>query len=561
MKRVLIVDDELPIINGLSLLFKRYFQAGYTVIGTAQTGREAIEKCASLSPDIVLMDVQMPGISGLDAIREISQTGATRAFILVTAYERFDIAREALSMGVCDYLLKPVSKDRLEIALHAASTFLDRTQQFNAREIEFKDRQQRLVPLIEEAFFLEIRGDALNHPQSPSWARGEFAKRMPLFKEQLSISEDFGIIGLVSISPSGGDAKSMYERFVSTLRYKTRALVGPLEDGRLCALFLPLRSAKGVENGLSGTKVELEAFREVLKAGFAAELATGELKISFGEPVPLEELGRSYVGALRNFTRSPVSEDFSGSEAKGRSYSIGSLGTPPEDQWSRLNVSCARDTQFFEQIAEGQYALAGQSLEKMLLLIESERTPFPPDLFFSICGALSFAVLKLAGGGVLPDEAYCEFMDFSDLQALWNEGLMQRFAASVRARFLSLQRKAAEAGLHSPFVVKALQYIENHYQEPITLESAAEAIGISPGHLTRLMSDELKRGFAHTLIDFRMRKAKELLKQPALSIREVSKRCGYPDANYFSRLFRRMIGLTPREYAVRQAKGEDANAH
>ncbi len=557
MKRVLVVDDEPPIINGLSLLFKRYFQAAYTVIGVAQTGREAIEKCAQLGPDIVLMDVQMPGITGLDAIREISQTGAPRAFILVTAYERFDIAREALSMGVCDYLLKPVSKDRLEIALQAASTYLDRTQLLNARELEFKDRQQRLIPLIEEAFFLEIRRDALNHAQSPQGARGEFARRIPLFKEQLSIAEDSGIVGFVSLSPAGGDAKSLHERFVSTIRYKTRALVGPLEDGRLCALFLPLRGDKGAENDRSGTRTERDSLHEVLKAGFATELATGELKISFGEPAPLLDLGRSWSGALRNFTRSPLSQDFTSAEAKGAADASESL---LEDPWSRQNAACARDGQFYEQIAEGQYALAGQSFEKMLLPLEGERAALSPNLFFSICGALSFAVLKLAGGGALSGEAYREFMDYSDLQALWSAGLRQRFAASARERFLSLQRGAAEAGLHSPFVVKALQYIESHYQEQITLESAAEAVGISPGHLTRLMSDELKRGFAHTLIDFRMRKAKELLRQPALSIKEVSMRCGYPDANYFSRLFRRMIGWTPREYAARQSRGEDANA-
>ncbi len=561
MKRVLIVDDELPILNGLSLIFKRYFQTEYTVIGTAQTGREAIEKCASLGPDIVLMDVQMPGISGLDAIHEISQTGATRAFILVTAYERFDIAREALSMGVCDYLLKPVSKDRLEIALHAASTFLDRTQMLNARELEFKEQQKRLLPLIEEAFFLEIRREALTNARTPQGARGDFVRRIPLFKEQLSIAEDSGIIGLVSLSPSDGDAKSMYERFVSTLRYKTRALVGPLDDGRLSTLFLPFRSAKGMGNDQSGTRTAHEALYEVLKAGFATELATGELKVSFGEPTPLEELGRSYLSALRNFTRSPVSEESSGLRASGRSDSTNTSEVLPLDQWNRFNAVHMRDAQFYEQIAGGQYALAGQSLEKVLLPLEGEHAELPASLFFSICGALSFAVLKLAGSGGLSDEAYREFMDFSELQAFWNAGLWHHFAASVRARFQSLQRNAAEAGFHSPLVVKALQYIENHYQEQITLESAAEAVGISPGHLTRLLSEELKCGFARTLIDFRMRKAKELLKQPTLSIKEVSQRCGYPDANYFSRLFRRMIGWTPREFAARQLRGEDANVH
>jgi len=163
-------------------------------------------------------------------------------------------------------------------------------------------------------------------------------------------------------------------------------------------------------------------------------------------------------------------------------------------------------------------------------------------------------------GGVLSENGYREFMDFSDIERLWSDGAFKLFASRVRARFQMLQEKAATAGAHSPFVVRALQYIENHYQEQITLESAAEAIGISAGHLTRLMSDELKRGFARTLIDYRMQKAKELLKNPNVSIREVSQRCGYPDANYFARLFRRQTGQTPREYAARMEKGENSDA-
>ncbi len=157
MKRVLIADDEIPIVNGLQLLFKRYFQDGYLVVGTAQSGREVIEKSKTLAPDIVLMDVHMPGINGLDAIRELSQQGGARAFILVTAYERFDIAREALSMGVCDYLLKPVSKERLEIALQAASSYLDRLHILEEKELEFKERQQTLLPFIKTAFFVYLR--------------------------------------------------------------------------------------------------------------------------------------------------------------------------------------------------------------------------------------------------------------------------------------------------------------------------------------------------------------------------------------------------------------------
>ncbi|HQB07278.1 MAG TPA: response regulator [Rectinema sp.] len=546
MKRVLIADDEIPIVNGLQLLFKRYFQGGYLVVGTAQSGREVIEKSKTLAPDIVLIDVQMPGINGLDAIRELSQQGGTKAFILVTAYERFDIAREALSMGVCDYLLKPVSKERLEIALQAASSYLDRLHILEEKELEFKEHQQKLLPFVKTAFFVYLRQQRGAKDREPRETKRTKALRdeLNLYKEVLHISGEAGVMGIASFSPADGLANSLYEYFCSALQYKTIALAGPLEDNRYCAWFLPLKSK--MDQG-TAAEAEVTAFLELLSSSFSSQLATGELRFACGQPELLENIGCSWDNAVRSFGLS--SESIISSRHRFEEDIIENREEP----------ASAFDAQFYDAIMEGQYAMAGQLLEKLILTVE-EAEAKPRDLYFRIIAALSFWASKLAGGGVLSDNVYRDFMDFSDIEKLWEERFWQLFASAVRSRFQSLQKHAAEVGTHSPFVVKALQYIENNYQEPITLESAAAAIGISAGHLTRLMSDELKRGFARTLIGYRIQKAKELLKMPNISIREVSQRCGYSDANYFARLFRRLTGLTPREYAARMAKGENSDA-
>mgnify|MGYP000914549882 CR=1 FL=1 len=100
MKRILIADDEQPILTGLKLLIKKYHSQDYAVIGEAHNGREAVELAEEASPDIILIDVQMPGLNGLEAIETISRRGINAAFVLITAFERFEIAREALKLGV-----------------------------------------------------------------------------------------------------------------------------------------------------------------------------------------------------------------------------------------------------------------------------------------------------------------------------------------------------------------------------------------------------------------------------------------------------------------------------
>ncbi len=152
MIRILVVDDERPVVEGISHIVRRDLAAEFDVVGTASSGREAIERAAVLSPDLILMDVRMPGISGLDAIREIRRRGSIAAFILITAYERFDIAREAVELAVMDYLLKPVSKDSLSLSLRSAAGSIGRKGEIERREIEHREREEGMRGFVEARF-------------------------------------------------------------------------------------------------------------------------------------------------------------------------------------------------------------------------------------------------------------------------------------------------------------------------------------------------------------------------------------------------------------------------
>jgi two-component system response regulator YesN len=293
----------------------------------------------------------------------------------VTAYERFDIAREALSLGVCDYLLKPVSKERLEIALTAATSYLDRARLLEAREIEFKDRQQRLVPLVQSAFFQDIQIDAAENSEN----RKELSRHLALYREILHLSEEYAIAGIAIFSPLDGNARSLYERFVATLSYKTIALVGPLKDARLCMFMLPVRDReREEENDLLGAEAALRKLNEVLLSVFSAEFATGELKISYGNAERLEHIDVSWKTAVRSFSHSSSLSAFEPS--------------------SELENLYALEAQLYDLISEGQYALAGQVFEKVFVLIEHAQK-LPCDLRSHVEGIIFFAALRLMHGG------------------------------------------------------------------------------------------------------------------------------------------------------------------
>jgi two-component system response regulator YesN len=506
MKRLLLVDDEGPIISGLNLLIKRYFQDRYTVVGEAYSGREAIEKAKELSPDIILIDVQMPGISGLDAIRALSQSGHPIAFILITAYERFEIAREALRLGVCDYILKPVSRDRLEVALNSASLYLERLKIIEERELEYIEREQRLSPFLKEALFYTLTKEKKS------------SQDLGLLLKALKIPYETGCIAFAYFFPQKDSRVScLYHRFSQLVHYKTEALVSDLIDNRYCLILIPVKG-----------KQELGQFQQLIQKEFTVEQAIEELSITYGSIESYSNLQNSWETAFQ---------------------SLLSVQTGLQE-FTTLTWPLELDVSLLKEAEQGHLGSAGKKLEEILSRIARSEKHSEEEMF-RILVLLGSLVLQLAQHKILTDETIKDLFQFRPLVSLWEKGLMELFIETVREHFTRISREAAEQRNYSPLIERALQYIKNHFSEPLTLESVADVVGVSPVTLSRLMSEELGMGFARTLIDHRIKKSQEMLRRGNLSIKEISTTCGYQDPNYFTRLFKSITGMTPREYISR----------
>jgi len=195
------------------------------------------------------------------------------------------------------------------------------------------------------------------------------------------------------------------------------------------------------------------------------------------------------------------------------------------------------------------------------MLIEIQLTAKPHfSLYFRVIGAISVSAASLADAGLLSQSTYAEFMDMSDIQVLWLNNAFDLFSSGVRSRFQLLEERAAKKGEYSPFVVQALHYIEDHYKRA----NKPRICRRSNWHISRPLDAphvkrESKKACAYFNRIIELKKAKELLNKPHMTIREVSQECGYQDPNYFARLFRRITGLTPREYAARAVKGGKAD--
>ena len=151
MYRVLLVDDEPIALDSLEYMLRKN-RKDIEVVGKARSGRDAVEKAYNARPDIVLMDINMPGINGLEAIRRIKETNSSAQFIITTAFDYFDYAVEAMELQATEYLLKPIREAKLLEVMEKVTARVDARREQLRKELEIKEKFEIIVPMMETGF-------------------------------------------------------------------------------------------------------------------------------------------------------------------------------------------------------------------------------------------------------------------------------------------------------------------------------------------------------------------------------------------------------------------------
>lgn len=164
MYRLLIADDEALEREGIEWIVTRMMPNTFEIIH-AENGRVAIQKADEFRPHIVLMDIRMPGIQGLEALKEIKTHSPQIKMVLVTAYEQFEYAKEALSLGVKEYLIKPAKRDQIVALLQRMVAEIEQDQRKRDEEFAMRDKYFQLLPLAETEMALVFMSDQVNETE------------------------------------------------------------------------------------------------------------------------------------------------------------------------------------------------------------------------------------------------------------------------------------------------------------------------------------------------------------------------------------------------------------
>jgi len=421
MKRLLVVDDESPVVEHIVRTVEKELAGEFVVVGTASSGREALEKVPATQPEIIVMDVRMPGLSGLDTIRELKRRGSSAVFLLSTAYERFDIAREALELGITSYLLKPVLKEVLVQALRDAADQFERVKEAELKAYDFRERDRRIRNLVIETF---LGGLMLG------WNTDEACRA---FGEWLGIQKSWGLVAAAAFEHHPQEGRDALE---SLLQYKSNALCGPLVVGR-CLIFLPLGSS--VE-----ATVAKESLMETLSSSRADTLQEENLRIGFADPRPLEDLASAWPEAQ--------------SRLLGREHTQDSLSAP---QGSQAEVET-----FLLSISDGDPDRVRSAFESLLLSYEVSGAISVSDRY-RIISLLGTTLGRLVGRGPLSGIVAHLWTDFEDLPQA-SSGT--EFCLLVRARLATIAAAVRRANHWPAPVAGAMDFISQNYGQTLTLD-------------------------------------------------------------------------------------------
>lgn len=536
---VYVVDDEQPVLEGVKRVLEDNGNP-YRLAGSALNGSKALEQIPVIQPDIILMDINMPGINGLEVIRQLNSAGVQAVSILITAYERFDIAREAFGLGIYSYLLKPVTPQKLIAALDEARPEVDGRKSRHRSLLQAREDLLESRKLMEWSFVNQLTQGILSHPMIEE------------FMERLGISPDTKFVPVLLIFQEHS-SRNAHDLIVQ-LGYQLPLVSGSLIHQRqLWTLIRGEHSVASVKNALTKAGNRLSS---PVPPPAPVPLASSAPLASSGRPEPQDAgsgiLCNVYPAALLSDIPAVIADtasssgfnlgsrtDVDESEARSRQLqtqgcSGSELAVALERLLIRGGIYEARDLLFsdpcFRSSAEdpggrsGDLATAYLFVQRILALLYSREEAEVTDSWLS------------SGPALVP-------RDMSGL----DKGVVEEFQRLARV----YSRKMDS----NPLIRQVLLYIDENFHRQFSLEEAAQYCNVSPQHLSRSFSAHMGISFVDYLTQMRVQEGIRLMQQGKQNISEVARLCGYSDPNYFSRIFKKVHGITPTAF-IQSLQGE-----
>ncbi|MFT4007270.1 MAG: response regulator [Lacrimispora sp.] len=518
MYKVLLVDDEILIRERISRKIP-WEELGYELAGTCENGREAMAFIEREPVSLILTDICMPYVDGLELAKYVYENAKNTKVAIITGYEEFEYAKKALEYHVYSYILKPVTSAELTENLIEIHNILE--DERNNQQV--RTRYEDSFPLLENQFLLQLAQGKI-----PEEAIGE---RLREFKINFRGDSYCAAIFYPRVPVSRMELEHMTE-FTRT-KYPEDILAFQGNDGTMIVYIKRSRS-DGQDNDNArlcqmmvqdiNNRLGIEVF---CLMGITVMNLNG-LNLSYEKAIEMKEYlyleKESHIYEWDQYQKCRFHQDG---------------GFEKNDREKRLVLAVQSNLK--EEIRREISLIRAECGEKWLS--RTKVVIFCQSLILSVMNSLERLnigddELFLKGQELLSGLYSCSYI--SEME----EKLVDFFDSAADM----MNRNRSSYGEER--AAMALNYISEHYSEYcLSLQEVCSKLAISVSYFSSAFKNYTGMTFVEALTKTRMEVAKELLKNTNMKTYEIAERCGYNDSNYFSSLFKKTVGITPREYA------------
>lgn len=521
MLRVILADDEAVIVKGLKRLID-WKKMDAVIIGEAGNGKEALKLIREKKPDLVISDISMPELDGLELLKEINRMGLCTRVIFISGYQEFSYAKKAVTLGAVDYILKPVEKAELEGAIRRAAGMIDEKSRLSI--LDEGEKETELADI-----FRRINGEQ-------SYGEQELYRQFEALDIDVSGREFVGTAFRLYMTRSAASSNikiqelqkfAAYNRLQKKLEEEGWGFVIKKELNTCYTIFL-------LEPGEEKRVLHMRARKlaEVMTSGYPMVV-----KIGFGEWV--KEIGSLQLAyktsrfalELYYFTE----EDEIWYDHIERRFED-SFEDYQECYIKLLNAYLSRKTSIDSEI------------NRILLVIKNLH-------FGSRTAAVNRCVLLITE---ITQDLIAHYLIDSDYREKGEHVAeeirsrpLYRQACSMITEYLKELFEIINEGIGNSEVneiARIKQYISQNFRENLTLEAMAEVANMNLYYFSSYFKKNTGENFKNYLTGIRMKEAEKLLRNTDYKAYEIAEAVGYKNVRQFNENFKSAFGKSPNEY-------------
>jgi two-component system response regulator YesN len=502
--KILIVEDEFNAREGLAAIIQRMCPQ-HEICGKASNGEEGLQLALKQEPDLIFVDIELPKMNGLEMIEKLREQHLQSVFVILSGYAEFKYAQKAIQYGVSEYLLKPISYDKL---IHV----IENIEQLGRSPTKSK---KRIIPKNE---LLKTILSGLNNSRKAIEILGKTLVPKNLYLLNIYFRREYDIKKL----------QICFQTYSRNQKLENAVIITTFPKNRFMVVLI-------------NSKIGKEEMIHTLNFNLISILRQNGFSDSTLSLFPVNSLD-ALVGKLNSIQ-----------QLNEWGLSLGNKQVLLLDKIPKVKWNFKKENNYIRQIDMKALSIVKRGKPEKLKELNRNLLKFltneicPPKEFRNICTQYALSILVCYREfNVDTIEKVQEIKLFEAIRNSCTQNEMLDCLDQLILLYHTILPDQTYA--NSILVKKTIDYIAHYYAEKVSLEEIAKKLKVTPEYISHLFTKNVGISFSDYLKKYRINMAKKIMQTSNFKMYQIGEKIGYKDPKYFNKVFKEVTGMSPKEY-------------